>query len=194
MNTSERDRGMLDRRGLLAVLGAGAAVGLAGCAGGNDEEEDEATTYEPNVDDHPGDEPIEFTSDQNCVVCNMTPTDYSDRMSQLAHEDGRGAVTCSPGCLFAYYAATASDSDVVGAWAVEITTGELADVTDGYFVLVTDEQAADDPMGIDPRPFGDREDALEFIDEWDAEALGEDDIITLEDVDRDVARPYRNRV
>lgn len=188
-----RDGIPLERRRLLAGLGAGTIAGLAGCVGGDDDEDDELEdrTFEPNVE-HPGDEPIEFTDDQHCVVCNMTPSDYPNRKSQLAHENGEGAVACSPGCFAAYYAATASDSEIVGAWTTEIDSGNLIDATDGYFVLVTEEDPADAHMGGDPRPFARYGDAVDFLEEWDAEELSEeDDVVELEGIDRDVAMIYR---
>lgn len=190
-----RDGVPLERRRLLGLLGTGAFVGIAGCSGGDDDADDDENepgekTFDPNIE-HPGDEPVEFTDDQNCAVCTMTPTDYSRWQSQLAHGNGEGAVFDSPGCMFAYVAANTADSEIAGAWTIDYETREQIDATEAFFVRITDEEAADDPMGIEPRAFADEDDALEFIEEWDAEELTEDDIIGLDDVDRDTAMIYR---
>jgi len=61
-------------------------------------------------------------------------------------------------------------------------------------VLITDKEAAEDPMGIDPRPYAEREDAVAFLEEWEAEDLTpeeEDIIVGLEDVDMEIAVIYR---
>lgn len=189
----------LDRRRLLGALAAGTALGVAGCLedsdgtdgnGDGDGNGSDERSFDPNID-HPGGGPIEFTDAHSCVVCGMGPTDYPNHQSQLAHENGEGAVACSPGCFLAYYVATTADSPVAGAWTTEITSGELIDATEASFVLVTDEAAADDPMGIDPRVFAERDDALAFVDDWDAEELSEDDIVELEEIDREIAEIYR---
>ena len=190
---------LIDRRRLLGTLGAGMTVAIAGCQGGDGAgdggDDGDARSYDPNVDDHPGDAPIEFTDDQNCAVCNMTPTDYTSWHSQLAHEDGTGAVFDTPGCLFAYVVATSSDSGVAGAWTVDYESGDLVDATDAFYVLITDADAVDDPMKINPRVFADRDDAVAFVEEWEAEDLSEDDIIEFDEIDRDAAAIYRgNRI
>ncbi|MFC4437046.1 MULTISPECIES: nitrous oxide reductase accessory protein NosL [Natrialbaceae] len=195
---SQHDGRSHTRRRLLGAIGTGATGAVAGClgrnGGGEDEGEDEDDRehqYATSVE-HPGDEPLDFTGEYNCPVCNMTPADYSVWQSQLAHEDGTGAVFDTPGCLFAYYAVPPTDSDVVAAWVTDFETGELIDATEAFFVLVTDDEPVpDEVMGLNPRPFEDRDDAVAYLDEWDAEELTEDDIIGLTDVDREVAAIYR---
>ncbi|WP_440765477.1 nitrous oxide reductase accessory protein NosL [Natronorubrum sp. DTA7] len=193
---TERDGVPLERRRLLGLLGTGAVAGFAGCSGGDDESDDEDENgtderlIEPNME-HPGDDPIDFTGDQSCPVCGMPPVNYSRWNAQLAHEDGTGAIFDTTGCLFAYVAATASDSPIENAWTMDYETRDLVDATEAHYVLITDEDAVDDPMTINPRAFGDEADALEFVEDWDAEELTEDDVIGLEDVDRDVAMIYR---
>ncbi|MEY7850861.1 nitrous oxide reductase accessory protein NosL [Natrarchaeobius sp. A-rgal3] len=192
------------RRRVLASLGTGTAAGLAGCfgdangdggEGGDDtgdgtDEADEDHQYATNLA-HPGDEPIEFEG-LRCPVCNMQPADYPSWQSQLGHEDGTGAAFDTPGCLFAYYAAPPTESPVEGAWVTDFETGDLIDATAAHYVIVTDENAVTgEVMGLNPRPFADREDAVAYLEEWDAESLTEDDIIGLADVDRDVAAIYR---
>ncbi len=191
------ERRGLERRRLLGALGASATVGIAGCLGGGPgdetggDDDEKPQVYEPT---HEGvDEgPIEFTENQRCAVCNMTPTDYPGRKGQLVHENGLAAVFDSPGCLFAYKVSSTPDSPIAGAWTTDYETGSLIDATAAHFVLITDEQAAEDPMGIDPRPFAAREDAMTFLEEWTAEELTEDDVIVgLEPVDMEIAAIYR---
>ncbi|WP_049923063.1 nitrous oxide reductase accessory protein NosL [Halopiger djelfimassiliensis] len=192
---ADRD-GAVMRRRLLASIAAGTGVGIAGCLNGDEpgdeSDEDDEHRYATTLR-HPGDEPIEFTDDQNCPVCAMTPRDYPHWRSQLAHENGAGAAFDTPGCLFAYYAAPPTDSPVVGAWVSEFGRNALIDATEAHYVLVTDDNAVyGETMGLNPRPFADREDAVAYLDEWDAEDLTENDIIELVDVDRDVAAIYRS--
>ncbi|WP_137289933.1 nitrous oxide reductase accessory protein NosL [Natronorubrum halophilum] len=204
---SEHDDRPIARRRLLGLLGTGAATGLSGCigdgigglgsddTGGETDGSDTNQSYAPNVNQHPGDEPIEFDESHHCAVCNMKPIDYPQWRSQLAHENGEGAVFDTPGCLFAYTVATSSDSEIVGAWTTEFETDTLLDASEAHFVLITDADAADDPMKINPRVFGNYDDAVAYLDEWEAEALTEDDIIGLDDVDRETASIYReNRI
>ncbi|MFP8953980.1 nitrous oxide reductase accessory protein NosL [Natrialbaceae archaeon A-arb3/5] len=191
------DSQRVTRRRVLGATGAGVAVTTAGCLSGNggDETDDSNSTDEHQyaIDfDHPGDEPVEFTDDQSCPVCGMTPTGYPDWQCQLAHEDGSGATFDTPGCLFAYYAVPPTDSDVVAAWVTDFRTRELVDATEASFVIVTDSDAVpDEVMDLNPRPFADSDDAVDYLGEWDAEELTEDDIIELEDVDREIAEIYR---
>ncbi|OIB58616.1 nitrous oxide reductase accessory protein NosL [Natrialba sp. SSL1] len=197
---TDRADGPFARRTVLGSLGTGAAIGLAGCLGDfggdgdddPDENGDDSHPYEDRMIDHDGGEPLEFTDDQSCAVCNMTPADYPTWQSQLAHENGEGAVFDTPGCLFAYYAVPPVDDPIADAWVTDFETGELIDATEAYFVIVTNEDAVSgETMGINPRPFADREDAVAYLDEWDGEELTEDDIIGLSDVDREIAETYR---
>ena len=191
MRGTDRRPLTLDRRGLLGLLGAGAVVGVAGCLGDDDgEDEDEPRTFDPTIE-HPGDEPVPFTADQSCPVCTMTPSDYADWHSQVAHENGEGAAFDTPGCMFAYLVAHVADSPVVGAWTVDRESGDLIDATEAFFVRITDKSAVDDPMGISPRAFADRDDAVAFLEAYDAEELTEDDIIEFNEIDRETAEIYR---
>lgn len=189
------DRNGLERRGLLGSLGAGLAAGFAGCLGGEQPEdqsgdEPPARVYEPTIE-NVTDGPFEFPEGHRCAVCGMPATKYFGK-GQLVHENGLAAVFDSPGCLFAYKVSSTPESPIAGAWTTDYETGDLIDATAAHFVLITDEEAADDPMGIDPRPYADREDAIAFLEEWDAEELTEDDIIVgLEEVDLEIASIYR---
>ncbi|WP_254523366.1 nitrous oxide reductase accessory protein NosL [Natrinema caseinilyticum] len=188
------DRNGLERRGLLCSLGVGLAAGFAGCLGGEQPEDDGETqpqVYEPTIE-NVDEGPFAFPEGHRCAVCNMPATKYFGK-GQLVHENGLAAVFDSPGCLFAYTVSSTPESPIAGAWTTDYETEELIDATAAHFVLITDKEAADDPMGIDPRPYADREDALAFLEEWDAEELTEDDIIVgLEDVDLEIASIYRD--
>ncbi|WP_265110579.1 nitrous oxide reductase accessory protein NosL [Halosolutus halophilus] len=188
------------RRRFLGVVGAGVPVGVAGClggagdgTGGDDAEvgDDGEHQYETDVE-HPGDEPLEFTGEYACPVCNMIPADYPTWQCQLAHENGQGAAFDTPGCLFAYYAAPPIDSEITAAWVTDFGDEDLVDGFEASYVLVTDSTPVpEETMGLNPRPFEAYDDAVDYLDEWDAEALTEDDIVALADVDREIAAIYR---
>ncbi|MDQ2050063.1 nitrous oxide reductase accessory protein NosL [Natronolimnohabitans sp. A-GB9] len=202
------------RRAILGSIGAGAAVGLAGCLGGDDEngeengdengDENGEENGEENGDEN-GDEngeetasleePAEFPEGRDCAVCSMEAGDYPDWNAQLVHEDEHREFFCSAGCMAAYYAAPeefdGSDAAVEGVWVTDFETGELIDGTEAYYVRVTDPDHVDDIMMRNPTPFAERSDAEAFVDEFDE--YDDEDIITLEDFDRDLAELYRSR-
>ncbi|ELY44266.1 lipoprotein [Natronorubrum sulfidifaciens JCM 14089] len=191
---------------MLSSIGVGTAVGLAGCLGGDDSESGDDTD---NTADGNGDgddtngtgtddldlEAAEFPADQECAVCSMTAADHPDWNAQAVHDDGHREYFCSSGCLAAYYAAPEEfggpDSEIEGVWVTEYETGELIDGTEASFVRVTDPDDVDDIMMRNPTPFADRADAEAFIDEFDA--YDEDDIITLEEFDMELAELYRSQ-
>ncbi|MFA9415459.1 nitrous oxide reductase accessory protein NosL [Natrinema sp. HArc-T2] len=184
----------LGRRRLLGALGAGATVGIAGCLGVNgseDGDDEQAQVYEPSIE---GVEegPVEFTRSQRCDVCGMPVMKYFGN-SQLVHENGQAAVFDLPGCLFAYKVSSTPDSPIQGAWTTDYETHDLIDATTANFVLITDKEAADDPMGIDPRPYAHRSDAVMFLESWEAEDLSPeaDIIVGLDEVDMETAKIYR---
>lgn len=189
----------LGRRRLLGALGVSATAGIAGCLGGSGSEGDgpedgdgeQAQVYEPSIE---GVEegPVEFTDSQRCDVCGMPVTKYFGN-SQLVHENGQAAVFDLPGCLFAYKVSSTPDSPIQDAWTTDYQTGDLIDATKAHYVLITDKEAAEDPMGIDPRPYANREDAVAFLESWEAEDLSpdEDIIVGLDEVDMEIAKIYR---
>ncbi len=123
----------------------------------------------------------------------MGVVDYSERNAQVAHESGDGMTFCSSGCLVAYLVAPdhfdGPDSEIAGVWTTDFDTGDLIDAEEAYFALEHDERRADDPMGVDPRVYAEEELALEYVDQYDD--LNEDDVITYDEIDEDVADIYR---
>ena len=202
---TERDG--LERRRLLGALGLGATAAIAGCLGGGtegngngtgSEDGDRAQVYEPSFSLADGEEPpLRYDSErlrsQRCDVCGM-PINKYDGKSQLIHENGQVAVFDFPGCLFAYSVSSTPDSPVDRAWTTDEATGDhYIDAMDAHYVLISDKEAASDPMGIEPRPFANREDAISFIESWAAEDLSpeEDMIVGLDEVDMEIAKIYR---
>lgn len=197
-----REGRSIDRRRVVGIVGAGAMGLAAGCLGFGDDEAsgDGATTDDSGDDehrfagtvDHPGDESLEFTGEYSCPVCNMTPGEYPQWQSQLALEGGEGVLFDTPGCLFAYYVAQPTDAEITNVWVTDFDSGDLIDGTEAWYVIVTDDEPVpQETMGLNPRPFEEYDDAVAYLDEWDAEDLTEDDIIQLDDVDRETAAIYR---
>ena len=192
------------RRRLLASMVCGGAVAVAGCLSGTD---DESNGDESNGDpdpsyagrtpymeeDHPIDEPVEFTEDHDCPVCQMRVARYTDWRAQLAHEDGTGIFFDTPGCLLAYYVdyelLDSSEAPIETVWLTDFETGRMFEAGDGYLVRETDFDRHQFPMGGSPIPFSSRDDAEAYTDEYDD--LSADDVITLDEVDRELALEYR---
>ena len=196
---TERDG--LERRRLLGALGVGAAVGVAGCLGGDggdSGDDDRAQVYEPSFSIENSEEmPLRYDSErlqsQRCDVCGMPIKKY-DGKSQLIHENGQVAVFDFPGCLFAYKVSSTPESPIQDAWTTDEATGNhYIDAMEANYVLITDKEAADDPMGIEPRPYTHRSDAVMFLENWEAEDLSpeEDIIVGLDEVDMETAKIYR---
>ncbi|CAI49662.1 NosL family protein [Natronomonas pharaonis DSM 2160] len=191
------------RRRMLAVAGAGAVVGLAGCADESSEEPEEEPEEAPEEDPEEDpeeepealahDEPAEFPEGEECAVCNMVTPEYPEWNAQVVHENGDRAYFCSSGCLSAYVADPehfdGPGSDIENAWVTCYESGELIDGKEAYYVRVTDSDHVDDPMMRNPTPFGMREDAEAFADEFDE--YDDSDIITYGDFDQDLAEFYR---
>lgn len=195
----------VDRRWIVGTIGIGAAAGLAGCLGGSgDDSEDggdeDLTDGEGDDDEVTLSEPVDFpeTDDEGgCAVCNMVAAEYPDWNAQLVHDDGHREYFCSKGCLMAYYFVPEKftsgnpDEEIAGVWASSFQNGELIDAMEAYFVYEQDRERHDFPMPMgSPLAFRTREDAVSYVAEYDD--LTEDDhIITLGDVDREVAETYR---
>ena len=186
------------RRRIVELAGAGVVFGLAGCAGEEPTDDDESPSDDESStdveDEHSHDEPSAFPEDEPCAVCNMIAEEYPAWNAQLVDDDGHREYFCSAGCLLAYYVDPerfdGSNAEITGVWVTDFESGDLIDGTDAFFVRVTDSEHVDDIMGMNPTPFADREAAEAFVAEFDE--YGDDDIITLEDFDRDLAEHYRS--
>ena len=207
----DTDRTVSTRRSVLAATGAGLVAGVAGCTGNGDSPSDDGEDGTEGGSDGGADdggeetgdangeaalgEPVAFPEDVSCPVCNMMPAEYPAWNAQLAHTNGDRAFFDTSGCLAAYTAYTdrfdGPDADLEAAWVTGFETGDLLRASDAFFVRVTDPDHVDDVMMRNPTPFADRGDAEAFVEEFDA--YGEEDIITFEDFDRDLATFYRER-
>ncbi len=197
------DRRTVDRRRVLGTIGIGATAAIAGCLGdegeNGDDEEENGDDEEENGEEPELTEPVDFPEDDDegeCAVCNMIAVEYPDWNAQVVHEDGHREYFCSKGCLVAYYFAPEKftggdpDEEIVGVWATSFDSGDLIDVTEGYFVYERDTDRHDYPMPRgSPPAFEDEESALDYVEEYDD--LSEDDVFTLEDIDREMAEFYR---
>ncbi|ELZ13848.1 lipoprotein [Halovivax asiaticus JCM 14624] len=191
------------RRRVLAAAGVGGVSLVAGCVGGEEEPDgpddpsddgsDVPYTAAGNaIDDHPIDEPVKFIRSHKCPVCGMGPADYAGWACQLAHADGTGLFFESPGCLLAYVVvprAHPTDAPIERIWFVDAVKIELFDAADGYLVAETELENQNGPMGGNPVPFATRERAAAYVE--DADHLDEDAIITMDDVDFELADFYR---
>jgi len=140
-------------------------------------------------------EPIEVPGDAECPVCNMIPAEYPEWNAQLVHENGHRAFFDTSGCLAAYKSDIdrfgGPESGLEAAWVTGFETGEFIEASEAFFVRVTDPDHVDDVMMRNPTPFSDRSDAEAFVDEF--EEYDEDDIITFDEFDQDLAMLYRER-
>lgn len=195
-----RDR--FTRRRLLRLTTIGTLSAVAGCLGGSDrrpsadgDDGEERVPYnaaDASIDDHPITEPVPFGDSHRCPVCNMQPIDYRNWGCQLAHADATGLFFESPGCLLAYRAVTRShptDSSIERVWFVDFETLDFFDAAEGYLVEETDLDAQLGPMSGSPVPFATRDRAAAYVE--DAPHLDETAIITIGDVDDDLAAFYR---
>lgn len=195
------------RRRLTQTVSIGILTAVAGCLGEDEPPEDDG---EENGDDAESgneesgeseeserklrmDEPTEFPADRSCPVCNMVPEEWPEWNAQLVHEDGHREYFDTTGCMAAYAAYTdrfgGPDSAVANAWVTDFETGELVDASEVVFVRVTDPDHVDDVMSMNPTPFADRSAAESFVDGFDE--YGEEDIITFEAFDAELAMLYR---
>lgn len=190
----------VDRRKLLGAIGIGVTAGFAGCLDDDTDGADDGNGGEGPNDEPSLSEPADFPEDETegrCAVCSMIAAEYPDWNAQVVHEDGHREYMCSKGCLTAYYFApekfTSGDADeeITGVWATCFLSGELIDATEAHFVYEQDRERQDFPMPMgSPLAFSNREDAVSYVEEHDD--LGEDDhVITLADIDREIAEFYR---
>lgn len=182
----------LSRRAFVAAAGVGAGS-LAGCLNRSEEPEGDADDEPEPIElvEHSGDEPIEPPEEYRCPVCNMLPADWDNSNAQLVHEGEGATFFDSAGCLFNYYADPAEyggpDADISAVWTTGHESLDLIDATETSFVLEHNQERIDAPMDS-PVPFGDRDDAVAYVKEYDD--LTEDDIVGLEDADSEAASIY----
>lgn len=196
----DHDHGV-DRRTVIGLLGSGAAIALAGCAGDGDEGSptpEPTPTDEPTPTETPTPEPlsaVDVPDDASCAVCKMKPAEYPDWNAQLAHEDETRAFFCSAGCAVTYYAVpdefADTDAAIAGVWMTDVETRETIDGEAAHYALETKGGRLDDPMMVNPAPFADRADAVDYVEAVDY--LTEEDIVELEAFDRELATQYRSR-
>ncbi|MFC3956956.1 nitrous oxide reductase accessory protein NosL [Halovivax cerinus] len=194
----DRVDGPPTRRHVLAAVGVAGGSALAGCLS---DPEPEASATEDRIpysaaavaiDDHPLSEPLRFSGENSCPVCTMTPADYLPWSCQLAHADGTGLFFESPGCLLAYRAVTRAhptDAPIERIWFIDQDTREMFDAADGFLVKETALESQASPMSGSPVPFATEERAMAYVD--DADHLDADDVLTIDDVDRELAAFYR---
>jgi len=201
----KRDQKLLNRRRVLGTVGSGTVLALAGCVGTDDAEEDEpAETDDDSADDGEDEptelsEPTEFPEGEECAVCNMITEEYPEWNAQLVKADETRVYVCSSGCLLAYLTDPehfgGEDETVEAVWVTDYDTGDLIDGMEAYYVRVQDPDHIDDIMMMNPTPFENREAAASLIDELNEEYDGaydvDEDIITFDDFDRELATHYR---
>jgi len=199
---ARRDRPLRPRRNVLRLVGSGAALALAGCTGGDgtaDDEPTDETTESPEegeTDEPAGVEPVAVPEDASCAVCEMNVAKFADWHAQAVHEDDTRAFFCTAGCGTTYYVLPGefaeTEAAIAGFWVTDFETGDLIDGLEAHYALETDSDRVDDPMGLNPAPFADREDAIAYVDAVDY--LSEADVVGLSAFDRDVVSQYRGRL
>ncbi len=201
------------RRRLLVGSGTVGAALLAGCtnfgsgdsaddqsAGGADDDgASDAAAANDYYDaasyaeaDHPISEPAPFDADQHCPVCGMRVENSWGWRCQVAHADATGLFFDTPGCLLAYYVlpdAHATAEPIEAVWFSDFETQDLFAASEGYLVAETDLDRQTFLMGGSPLPVETHEQATAYVDEYDD--LSADDIVTIDDVDRELAEFYR---
>jgi len=159
-----------------------------------------AATYRgrflPDVTDSSVLDAVSVSEDATCPVCGMQSAKFPDANAQVAFEDGGREFPCSPGCLGAFYADTATfadereQDDIVSAWVHDYGTDELTDALDAWFVLETKgERVSDLPMMTNPVPYAERADAESYVAEYDD--LTTDDVVRLTEFTTELGKQYR---
>lgn len=188
------------RRPLLATIVSGASAAIAGCLGRDilrpaETEQSRDSDGDATFPEHPGDAPIEPPEGRRCDgPCGMEPAKYPDTNAQLAHEGGRGVFFDTPGCLVAYYQDPTfydgPDSAIGTAWVRDFGTEELLEGTEAYFVLDFSKDRHEELMAHNPKPFADRDDAVDYVGSYDD--LDENDIVDLGSFGAEEAHRYRD--
>ncbi len=190
---SNPEDGWIDptRREFAALIASGVVTGVAGCGG-----DDGGVTATPGTTDTPGGaDPVSIPGDASCPVCDMAPAEFPAWNAQLVHDDGVRAYFDTAGCTAAYHAVpgefAATDADIGGVWVTDYETSERIDGREAVYALETDPDRVDDPMGLNPAPFANRDDAETYVEA--VEYLSAEDIVGLDAFDRDLASQYRGR-
>jgi nitrous oxide reductase accessory protein NosL len=118
-----------------------------------------------------------------CEVCGMKVKNFPVGNTQILLSDGERGFFCSPSCLTAYYAMPNSDefadpadfgvdernNMIESAWVRDYTTDDNIDAFDAYYVLDNnpDNLKSGIPMGNNPVPFGNKQDAQEYAGSHD---------------------------
>jgi hypothetical protein len=194
------------RRTALALLATGSVTALAGCGGsdGGDDTNDTDGGDTPGSEDTPAEDDdassqqaVDVPDGESCAVCGMdvSKSQFADWNGQAVHTDETRAFFCTSGCATTYYAVPAAfadtDADVAGLWVHDFDTTELVDGADAYYALETDSDRVSDPMRLNPAPFAERSDAVDYVDQVDY--LSEEDVVELSAFDRELASQYRGR-
>ncbi|MCX2818865.1 nitrous oxide reductase accessory protein NosL [Haladaptatus sp. F3-133] len=198
-----RRRELLRYIGASTVIGAGVSTGCLGADEGMEDGEeadnnvsDGGGANETDADEAATTEPVDFPADANCAVCNMVAADYPDWNAQVAHDDGERAYLCSSGCTVAYKTYpdefAVSSAPTASVWVTGYETRELIDGAEAFYALETDPERVDDVMMLNPAPFEERNDAVEYVDA--VEYLTEDDIVGYEQLDAETADIYRGQL
>jgi copper chaperone NosL len=80
---------------------------------------------------------------------------------------------------------------IAGGAVTDYETGERIDGREAVYALETDPDRVDDPMGLNPAPFANRDDAEAYVEA--VEYLSAEDIVGLDAFDRDLASQHRGR-
>ncbi|WP_324664422.1 nitrous oxide reductase accessory protein NosL [Haloarcula sediminis] len=152
--------------------------------------------HEGGTDDGAAREAVAVPEDARCAVCEMKAANFPEWNAQAVHADDTRAFFCTSGCATTYYAVTEqfaeTDTDIAGLWVRDLNSRALIDGTTAYYALETDADRLEDPMRVNPAPFGAREDAVTYVAEVDS--LTEDDIVELTAFDRALAERYRGQL
>lgn len=191
----------IGRRSATAMIASGLFVGLSGCLGDTDQDDneqgDDTDVNNEDSDVSPA-EPAEFPADASCAVCNMKPAEHPPWNAQLVTDDDNQVFFCSPGCLLAYTVDPGrfggDDTPLANVWVTEFESEDFIDGMEAVYLAVNDPNHIDDIMMMNPIPFSSESDAEDLRsrlnEEYDSGYTSED-IIGFSDFDHELAQRYR---